>query len=248
MKYIYEKKYNTPYSFVDRSGRLGLTEFMNLNQDMVTEFYGYVGSDNATLKEKSNGAWIYTRTKVKINKLPFWNTRTKAVIFTSSMSQIRMELDNVLYDENDNIIVSAKTEMCAIDIDERKIRKIDTLEFPKDLEVLPTNISEPFAKCKTMFSEADFVYSQKVYASDTDFSNHTNNVRYVKFIMNTFDSAFYDDMEITDFEIQFVKESQEGDVLDVYKKAISDSEIHFLVSKGDEAIVKAKLTYKKMCR
>ncbi|WP_443739661.1 hypothetical protein [Treponema sp.] len=30
------------------------------------------------------------------------------------------------------------------------------------------------------FEENDCVYSQKIFASDTDFTNHTNNVRYVK--------------------------------------------------------------------
>ena len=38
-----------------------------------------------------------------------------------------------------------------------------------------------FAKFKTEFEENDCVYSQKIFASDTEFTNHTNNVRYVKY-------------------------------------------------------------------
>lgn len=245
MQYKYTKNSNTPYSMVDRTGHLGLVEFMNLNQDMITEFCGSVGSDNATLREKNNAAWIYTRTKVKFCKeLPFWNTKTKVVSYVSSMSSIRLELETDLYDEGDNLLVAAKTEMCAIDFAERKIRKIDTIEFPKDVELMPSNVSEPFVKNRIDFESADLVYSQRVYASDTDFTHHTNNVRYVKFIMNTFDEAFYDEKAITEFEIQFVKESIEGDVLDVYKRKVADNEYGFMINKGNETIIKASMKYK----
>ena len=37
-----------------------------------------------------------------------------------------------------------------------------------------------FAKFKTEFEEKDCVYSQKIFASDTAFTNHTNNERYVE--------------------------------------------------------------------
>lgn len=136
-----------------------------------------------------------------MNELPFWNTKTKAVAFVSSLSPIRLEVETDLFDENDKLLFAAKTEMCAIDFVERKIRKISTLEFPKDMEVAPSNINEPFSKMKTEFEFSDLIYSQKIYASDTDFTNHTNNVRYVKFLMNTFDSTFYDKKSITDFDI-----------------------------------------------
>ena len=37
-----------------------------------------------------------------------------------------------------------------------------------------------FPKFKTEFEEKDCVYSQKIFASDTAFTNHTNNERYVE--------------------------------------------------------------------
>lgn len=248
MKYTYSKNYDTSYSFIDRSGRLGLVELMNLNQDMITEFFGSIGSDNAILRAKNNAAWIYTRTKVKMNELPFWNTKTKAVTFVSSMTPIRLEIETDLFDENENLLFAAKTEMCAIDFVERKIRKIDTLEFPKDMVVLSSNITEPFAKMKTEFVPSDFIYSQKVFASDTDFTNHTNNARYVKFLMNTFDANFYEQKTITDFEIQFAKESNEGNVLDILKKESSDHEFSFSIKNGEEVVVKAVMIYNDISR
>ncbi len=248
MKYTYTKNYDTPYSDVDRSGKLGLWELMNLNQDMITGFYGSVGSDNVILKAKSNSAWIYTRTKIKINELPFWNTKTKAVAYITSMSPIRMEIETDLSDEDNNLLFVAKTEMCAIDLCERKIRKIDTLEFPKDVEVEQSGIIEPFAKMRTEFETSDLAYTQKVFASDTDFSKHTNNASYVKFLMNTFSSEFYEEKSVSGFEIQFAKESKEGDLLEVFRKQTESHEISFLIKNGDDTVVKALLHYTDTAR
>ncbi|MCQ2516646.1 MAG: thioesterase [Saccharofermentans sp.] len=246
MQYTYTKNFNTSYSSIDRTGKLGLVELMSLNQEMITEFYGSVGSDNLILREKCNAAWLYTRTKVKVISLPTWNTKTKAVAYITSMSPIRMEIEVDLVDEEGNFLFVAKTEMCAIDFEQRKLRKIDTLEFPQDAETMPSNLPEAFAKNRTQFDATDLSYSQKVYASDTDFTDHTNNVRYVKFLMNTFDTSFYDENQITGFEIQFAKESKQDDILDIYRKETSGNEYSFLINKGDEAIIKAVINYEQL--
>lgn len=243
MKYEYTKKFNTSYTTIDRSGKLGLVELMNLNQDMITEFFGLIGSDNKILRQQNNAAWIYTRTKVSLKELPFWNTKTHAKTFISGKSPIRLEVETNLFDENENLLFAAKTEMCAIDFVERKIRKIDSLTFPQDLEVSESLISEPFSRMKTDFSEEDLIYSQKVYASDTDFTNHTNNARYVKFLMNTFNSKFYEEKTITNFEIQFAKESTEGDELTIWKKETAENEFSFQILKENESVVKAIINY-----
>lgn len=243
MIYEYKKSFNTPYTSIDRSGKLGLVESMDLNQDMITEFYGSIGSDNKILRQNDNAAWIYTRTKMVIKELPFWNTKTEAKSYISALSPIRMSAEVQLNDESGKLLFAAKTEMCAIDFVERKIRKVDTLTFPKDLEASPTLIEEGFGKLAADFTEDDFVLEEKVYASDTDFTHHTNNTHYVKFLMNTFDTDFYDTKSITDFEIQFAKESAENDILRIYKKATAENEFAFQIKRGDEVIVKAFMRY-----
>lgn len=243
MKYEHSKNFETSYTTIDRSGKLGLVELMNLNQDMITEFFGSIGSDNKILRQKNNAAWIYTRTKVSLKELPFWNTKTHAKTFVSNKSPIRLEVETDLFDENEKLLFAAKTEMCAIDFVERKIRKIETIEFPQDLEVCESQIPEAFSRIKAVFDESDKIYSQKVFASDTDWTNHTNNARYVKYLMNTFDSKFYDEKSITDFEIQFIKESTEGDELSIWKKETAEKEITFRILKSDEIISQAILKY-----
>ena len=243
MKYLYEKKIDTAYTTIDRSGRLGLVESMNINQDMITEFFGSVGSDNLVLRKKNNAAWVYTRTKLQIEQLPFWNTKTVAKSYVSSISPIRLDVDVVLNDEYKNPLFKAKTQMCAIDFEKRSLCKISDICFPKDLEVENSSVTDSYSKLNAEFTEEDFALEEKIYASDTDFTHHTNNTHYVKFIMNTFDTEFYDTKTITSFEIQFAKESTAGDAVRVYKKKTAENQFSFLIKNGEEIVVKAELNY-----
>ncbi|GEM_PF-1492004 len=243
MNYSYTKKIDTAYTSIDRSGRLGLVESMDINQDMITEFFGSIGSDNLVLRKQNNASWVYTRTKMQIVQLPFWNTKTIAKSYVSSKSPIRLDVDTLLCDENHHILFKAKTQMCAIDFVKRNLCKISDITFPSDLESETSAVSEQYSKLKTEFNEDDFVLEEKVYASDTDFSRHTNNTRYVKYLMNTFGIDFYDTKTITDFEIQFAKESTAGDVLRIYKKKSDGHQYDFMIKNGDEIVVKAELKY-----
>ncbi len=243
MIYEYKKDFNISYSTVDRSGKMGLVELMSLNQDMITEYFGAINSDNKTLREKNNAAWIYTRTRARLLDLPFWNTKIHAKTFLCSKSPIRIEIGTDIFDGGESLLCALKTEMCAIDFVERKICRIDDVYFPKNLETGKSEVAEGFSRMKFSFDDADKNYTQKIYASDTDFTNHTNNVRYVKFLMNTFDSDFYDRKKITDFEIVFSKESAAGDEVVVYKKQSADFEIIFQITNGGDTVVKAVMKY-----
>jgi len=243
MIHEYKKEFSIAYSTVDRTGNLGLVELMNLNQDTITEFCGSLKSDNKTLRDKFNAAWIYTRIKAKIKALPFWNTKVHTKTFICSKSPVRMEVETNVYDSENNLLAALKTEMCVIDFNARKICPLAHIDFPKEIETSPSNITEPFAKFKTEFEENDCVYSQKIFASDTDFTNHTNNVRYVKYIMNTFDSDFYDTKKITDFEIIFSKESVAGDNLKIFKKESAAGEFCFEILKDTDVNARAVLKY-----
>ena len=66
--------------------------------------------------------------------------------------------------------------------------------------------------------------------------------------MNTFDSAFYEEKSITDFDIQFAKESKEGDTLSVLKKESGDHEFSFAIKNGEEVVVKAAMIYNDVAR
>lgn len=240
MKYKYNKELNISYSDLDNTGRLGLSNCICYVQDMITEYFESFGSDNFTLKNKNNAAWVITKTKIRFHVHPMWKEKLKAEAYCISDSAIRFETELTFGNNNQNYF-EVKQEYCAIDLLSRRARKLSTICYPDDMEYTQSVYEEDYQKLKDSFSESDFITTQKIRFSDIDFSNHTNNVTYVRFIMNTFDTEFFKNSKIKDFEIHYISESKENQELKIYRKQISDKEFIFLLKENDREVVRALL-------
>lgn len=239
----YESKYEISYTELNQDLELGLTNAVELVQSILTDYFISFGSDNETIKNKNNALWVLSKTKIHFDKIPKWKDFVFGKSYTTKIKPIRVEMETIFKDEKDEYLFSAKQEICPIDIDTRKIRKIDTIEYPKDMETKNAFDEEPYSKLKEEFTEDDFVYEQKIYSSDIDFSRYTNNAVYVKLISNVLSCDFLDKNQITDFEIHYINESTEGQSLKIYRKE-RKQEIEFLIKKDDVEIARAILKYK----
>lgn len=126
----------------------------------------------------------------------------------------------------------------------KKIRKIDTVNFPKDMDVEATLFENGYKKLNDEFDEEDFVYEQTVFSQDIDFSNHINNAVYVRYIMNALPIELLDRIDITDAEIHYLAEGKEGQKLRIYRKDIDDKTIRFLIKENDRELIRASIEYK----
>lgn len=127
----------------------------------------------------------------------------------------------------------------------RKIRKVNTVDYPEDMETEESILQKPYLRLEENFSEEDYLYQQKIFSSDIDYSNHTNNVSYVKYVVNTIPCKFFEENQITDFEIHYINESKEGQILKIYKKEKNNS-MEFLIKEKDREIIRASLKYIKI--
>lgn len=239
----YESKYEVSYTELGQDLELGLTNAVELVQSQVTEYFVTFGSDNKTVKEKDNALWVLSKTKVHFEKFPQWRDFIYGKSYTTKIKPIRVEMETIFKNENDEYLFGAKQEICPIDVDTRKIRKVSTIHYPKDIETKEAVDKEPYSRLIGKFDEDDFVYEQKIYSSDIDFSRHTNNAVYVRLIANVLSCDFFDKNQITDFEIHYINESVEGQVLRIYKKE-RKQEMEFLIKENDREISRAILKYK----
>lgn len=243
MENKYTKNIEIEYTNVGRDGKLNFVQAVDLIQNNTTRFFEVLGSDNLVLKVKSNAIWVVTKTKINFIKYPAWRDKVKLISYITNQSKIRVDVETKLEDEDKNILFVAKQEFCPIDLETRRIRKIDTIEFPKNLEMKEATYNIEFQKLIHNFEENEKQYQRNVYAIDTDFSHHTNNVKYLEFIANTLDSELLDNNEITDLEIHYIAESIENQLLDVYKYKENNT-MEFLIKNEERDILKAKFEYK----
>lgn len=244
MNYKYERKVITDYTKLDKNLKLSLFHASEIAQNVATEFFATFKSDNYTEKREHNVVWVLTKSKFHFANYPIWREECYAKTYTTLVKAIRAQIE-VLVENNEGFpFFTTKYEFCPIDIDTRKIRKIDTLNYPKDMDIAESRDKEEFSKLSASFNNEHFVYSQIVHTSDIDFSNHTNNTIYIKYILDSLHSDFLDDKLITDFEIHYLNESREDDVLDIYKIVNEDHTVDFLIKKNATEIVRAKIKYR----
>lgn len=242
MNYEYKKRHSITYTEVNFKGEIDIISSFNLVQNMMTEYFESFESDNVRLKRNNNAIWVVTKTKLHFNKYPIWKDKVEARGFTTKIKPIRIEIETDFNNDKQEPLFSSKQECCVIDLTSRALRKVDTVDYPKDMETSQGFFEGDFSKLAEVFTEKDFVYEQKIYSSDIDFSQHTNNVAYVKYIMNTINCDFFNTYKITDFEIHYIKETKEEHTLKVYKKEIENS-MEFLIKEGENEVVRAKIDY-----
>lgn len=112
------------------------------------------------------------------------------------------------------------------------------------MEVEEEIFDKPYLKLNDEFQEDNYVYEQIVRASDIDYSKHTNNAIYIRYVLNSLPSEFFDKYAITDVEIHYINESKEGQKLKIYKKQNNNS-IDFLIKEDNREIIRANIEFKE---
>ena len=243
MKYTNEKEFTLSYTGLDNNAELNTLYAIELAQNLMTEYFGSFKSDNLRLKKQDNALWVLSKTKVRFFNKAAWLDKLFAKGYTIKNTALRTYIESVFYNQDSKLVFVALQENAVIDLNTRKLRKISSVSYPSDMEYETPAKELIFEKLTTEFSEDDFVYNQKTYYTDIDFSNHTNNAVYIRHILNTFPSKFFTEHRVDDFEIHYLHETVEGDLLSVYKKEAENS-AEFLIKSGDNEVVRAKLTFK----
>ncbi len=242
MKRVYNKDYKISYSEINQDLKLSVYESFNLAQDTVTEYFESFGGDNIIVKNKDNAAWVVSKAKVHFNKFPLWTDVIKGRCYTTKIKPIRVEIETAFKNIDDEILFVTNQESCVVDIETRKIRKINTITYPDDMEVEQSLAQDGYLKLDAKFTEDDLAYEQKVYSQDIDYSRHVNNATYVRYIMNALSCDFLSKNKMTDFEIHYINESKEGQILKIYKKE-ENKNIRFLIKDDEKEIIRANLIF-----
>ena len=240
-----KNQYKMDYSYLDKNLKLRINEYFNLAQNNATEYFKKFDGDNISVRKNDNAVWVVAKSKIHIYKNTKWLDHIIAESYTSMVKPIRVETETKFKDSNNELLFIASQQSCPLDMETRKIRKIDTLTFPKDIRIDTTLFQNNYQKLNDIFEEKDFVYEQKVYSQDIDYSNHVNNTVYVRYIMNSLSNDFLDKVNIIDAEIHYIEESKEGQILKIYKKELENNVIRFLIKENDREIIRASIKYCK---
>lgn len=227
-----------PASICDSNVKLAVKGTFDLVQDYLTEMMSELGIDGVSLRERYGCVWIFTRNRVEIDRELGWMERYAAESYISSAKGAKMTVDTVLKDTQGRICVYSRIEMCALELMTQKIRRIRDVGVTSDTHVEPPQREIAFSRLK--HEGLRDIATQKVKSGDIDFVQHTNNVSYVRFIMNTYSVRELRERPVRAIEVRYAGQTHEGDTLTIRKAEAEGKELFDIVL-GDSTAVECEI-------
>lgn len=242
----YRETYNIRSYEVDTNLDALFTSIGNYIQDIATrhaEMLGF-GFDDMTRRKQY---WVLSRLKVSMKTYPKWKDKVIIETWPSGIDRLFANRNFRIFDENEELIGDAISCWLIINQENRRpqnpnwindqVPELSGLSKVKSLEKIPAveDRSDPL------------FYSIKY--SDLDQNNHVNNVKYIKYILDSYPEDFCANNRIITFEINFLSESSLGEQIGIKKITINQSECVFhhtlFQAENDKEICRARITWER---
>lgn len=237
---IYTKKQIISASMVDTKANLSVIGAFQVIQDAITELTGQLKIDGMTLNEKYNAFWVFAKTRVKFLKEIAWNNEIAISSYISFISLAKMNIDVEIKNKNDEVVIYSRTEICALDMETQRIRKLSTVGVDETMLSDKQTMEIIFTKFEG--NDLPQIDNVKIKYTNIDFSHHTNNLEYIRFIMNTYSVAEIERKQIKEMEVIYANQSFENDVLDIFKANFADKDL-IVIEKSEKPVIKCEIIF-----
>lgn len=218
MKNTYKIDYTVKYSEVDSGYRMRLDHIVTHFQDITGLHSNEMEIDGKTLLEKSNAFWVLTKLKMKIYRFPNFDKTVEIETWPTVAKGVRFGRDYKI-SKNGSPLISGTSDWCTLDYDSHKPRRVDTIHYPHTMPHREDRSGAgEYLRIKEEINEADYNHTHRSSFVDIDTNTHTNNVAYLRMILNCFTPDEFEAMKIDEFQINFLSQTFYGDEIKVYKK------------------------------
>ena len=236
MKLIKHEKVNS--CMTDPLANLSVIGCFQIAEETVTELMGKLKIDGITVKKAYNAVWVFAKSKLKILSNIAWNEQYTVVGFISKVTRVSIDIDVEIKNESDEICAYLRVELCALDLQSGKIRRVSTVGVD---DSIPTETPETDLSFSKFDAENLPETAQvKINYTNIDFAGHTNNKEYIRFILNTYSVRELEERPIKEMDIVYVNQTYENDILTVQKNSDKDRDI-IAIQKDGNYIVKSEI-------
>lgn len=208
-------------------------------QDAVTEFMGELEIDGLSVKRKYNAFWVFVRSRIKFFKKLMWNDEYTVTAFFSHKSVAKIHIDVRVCDSSGADALYGRVELCVLDIATQRIKRIASVGVDESpAQQAPIEIA--FGKLDGF--EPKFIEQVKIRSTNIDGSHHTNNLEYIRFIMNTYSVNELEAKAIKEMEVVYASQSYENDTLNVLKAAGNDID-YIELQKNSKPVIKCEIVF-----
>jgi acyl-ACP thioesterase len=234
---VFKKNFHIDLREVDFTKKLKLSTLFSLFQDIASEASADIGFGIETLDKKFGVAWILTRIRVEIGRIPSWDEEITIETWPLEPSKIEFDRDYLVKDKNGEIIIRAVSKWVIMDIKERKLRRTDLIGIKYPENITERAIDGKLGKLKA-FGELVPAYDKVIGYSDIDFNGHLNNSKYVDYILDCFPVEDHLNYSIKTIDLNFNNEALPGETITLCKDtSFTNQNIIYIEGKTADKVV-----------
>lgn len=222
------------------NGLLRHTELCNLFQ-ITAGYHAELGGLSFTDMQLHNQAWVLSRMRVEIEKLPKWRdtvtVKTWIVDLQGSRSVRALEMWH-----NGRKLAASLTYWAVLNT---KLRKSEALALPHEhFEKYPDHLptAESFRQIE-LSGALETGGEHAVKFSDLDIVNHANNVKYLEWCLDRCNVKKIMRQQLSSFDMNYLREAKLGDIISI-NSSESDQQSRFILSKETKHCFALELNWK----
>ncbi len=227
----------------DPSGNLSLIGALTLVEDVVTATMAKLHLDGFTVRRNYGAIMVFAKNHLHFIEPIVWQDKITVSCFISTQSAARMNLD-VCVKKAGKIALYARTEVCAVDAQTGRIRRMESVGAGRQVKIVPALYDLPWT---SMDSEGELIDDVIVRTGNIDYAGHTNNVEYIRLLLNTFTLDEWRGMSVCDLQVAYLHQSFLNDKLSIYcaDQSASDTQHEriYTIKKDTQDVLRCRLQY-----
>ncbi len=205
-------------SYFDLNKRLSAKSILCILQDVAAVHAEELGVGLDALLSK-NLYWVLSRIKFDIIKMPEMNQTVIVETWPHEKGRIDFDRDMRILSEDGNELIIATTKWCVIDTVSRTLQKTENVNYIGGDYLDSTTYEGRFGRLTLPGAEPTECFCHTVSFCDLDPNNHMNNTNYANLVLNAAENKLF-----SHFEINFISECKENELISVSKIATDDGE------------------------
>ncbi len=237
---IFSKDWEINFTQCTANGYLKYTDLCNLLQ-LTAAAHSELGGISFSDMQKFNQAWVLSRMRVEISKLPKWKDTVTIKTWINTLENSRSVRALEVY-VNGIKMIGSETFWAVINTEKRRP---ETLALPYEhFEIFQENkaTEKSFSKIQ-LIDDKEEVFDKVVVLSDLDIVNHVNNVKYLEWCLDFVPSELILNQKIDSFEMNFMKELSLKDTVKIHESVIENKTI-FSVTKDEKTSFALEINWK----
>ena len=236
-KTVWTDNYNIHSWEADLNGYATLPALCNYMQESAWKHAENLHLGFSHLIEK-NLVWVLSRNMVQINRFPKWGDRIKIETWPTGIDRLFFFRDFQLSDESGDVFGLGTTTWFVIDVNSRRPQKPDKflgLRISEHKPAIPNHAPKLNGLVK-----ADKSKNTSATYFDMDVNGHVTNIRYIEWILESYDFVFLKKNTLKSFAINHLAEAQSDDKLVVNSQKTGDGLFNHSITFAE--------TGKELCR